>query len=465
MTMGAALADLDLDGRLDVVFANSYAHYGKGLAAQQMRAYRGMGAGKFLETTKTWGLETPGKPGAADGARPLFGVTAADLDGDGWPDLLGAAYGRQWNSAWLRDPAAGVFVDRARALGLDGDQVRHGKYPAWMQAWWTRRYGKPRADEAPFRSNGNTFALIAGDVDGDGDLDVFSADITHAWAGEASDLSALLLAERTEAGELRYVRQLARRKTPDPQTGLAWAPTRGLARDHRPQEQRRWNQGDLQAHFADLDLDGRLDLIVCESDYPHNKLRIWLQQRPLEFVESQHALGIHWPNCPGAALGDIDRDGDLDLVLTGTRTRWREARPRPELGLRLSPMAGHPDRGFLWLRLIGDGERANRSAIGARVVLTCKAGDRLVRQTRVVDGPYGHWAAQRQPGEVCFGLGAMTPVSVEITWPDAARSTRKLTELPRDAWVVVEQGVAAHRVLRAFDPAAWSKTSLKPKSN
>ncbi len=446
-TQGATLADLDLDGRLDAVFGNSYDHYGKSLVAQPMRVYRGDGDGTFSDVTSAWGLLNKQPPGGPQAARPLYGLSAADLDGNGYPELLGAAYGRQWNTVWQRDAKTTRYRNIAARLKVDGDTVRHGKYPEWVQAFFIKRSGKPRETEKPFRSNGNTFALAPCDFDGDGDIDLFCASITHAWAGEASDLSALLVNQLSESGKLVYAWQLVKLDQPDPQTGWRWRPGLGLDRDHTPQTVKRWNQGDLQAHWADLNNDGRVDLLVCESDYPHNRLRIWLQQPGHRFAAAEKQLGILWNNCPGLALGDIDRDGDIDLVATGSRNRWKEARPKPALSLWENRTRG----GFLALKLVGDSRTANRDAIGARVTLVTSAGT----QTRILQGPHGHWAAQTQPGELHFGLGDSTPRKLTVHWPDGKRTRTELGPLPRNSWVVIRQGQAQPVLRRQFDASAW----------
>jgi len=467
-TLGVALSDLDRDGKLDVAFGQAYVDESKGYEAQQMRVFSGTGDGHFTEKTEEWKFLTPGPPGAANGGRPLYGLSAADLDNDGFPELLGAAYGRQWNTMWQRkerahrvqggaaaslrsglrpsplDPPA--YSECAAKFGLDGDAIRHGKYSESTREKFHER-NEPRPDELPYRSNGNTFCLAPADFDNDGDLDVFSADITHSWAGDSSDLSALLINRLETFQEPFFERCIEVLSEPDPDTGFAARPTRGLARDHAPQPPTNWNQGDLQAHWADLDCDGLLDLIVCESDYPGNRLRIFLQNPDHSFREAEKELGIDFNNCPGVAVGDVDRDGDPDLIATGTQTRWPEARPKPELVLWRN-QSSNPS---LNLRLVGDGTKANRDAIGARVYLESDQGT----QMRELQGSYGHWGQQTQPGEVHFGVGASTPKRIRIVWPDRDRSQTVIDHPIAAGWMVVEQARGETGRSAAFQAAVW----------
>lgn len=398
--LSAVLHDLDRDGHLDLAIAYAYMDEKLGYEAHPMKVLAGRGEGRFEDVTERWGLAQSGPPGAAGAARPLYGLTASDLDNDGFAELLGAAYGRQWNTLWKRSPEQAVYFEQAAMAGIDGDSIRHGRYGP----------GVKRVQELPFRANGNTFALVPADVDNDGDQDLFSAEITHAWAGESSDLSALLINRWMEQGRLSFERCLEPLDQPDPQTGLRWRAGRGLERDHRPQPIERWNQGDLQAYWADLNHDTHLDLLICESDYPHNRLRVFLQDSRGQFLESQGALGIDWPNCPGISLGDLDGDGDLDLVATGSRNRWPEARPAAVLGEWLN--ACTENRPSLQVRLRYR-KGSNGLAIGSRVRLRSDGGE----QWRWLSGSFGHAAQQLDPGWVHFGLGSTRPLELEVTWP------------------------------------------------
>ena len=96
-----------------------------------------------------------------------------------------------------------------------------------------------------------------------------------------------------------------------------------------------------------------------------------------------------------------------------------------------------PENGWLELRLIGNGRTANSEAIGARVTLTTSDGRTQIRE---LSGPYGHWAAQLEPGVVSFGLGTAAPIRVAITWPDSARTQQTLSALGRDQRLTVRQG-------------------------
>ncbi len=409
----AAWLDFDLDGHLDLVTAGDYLEGGLPLEAYPVRLHRGLGGGRFEEVTDRAGLTLRREAGHVDSRRPVYGLTTADVDGDGWPDILVCAYGRQRNLLFM-NRGDGTFVDVGLASGFAGDDDTSGVYPEETKRWFQERYGQRRDDEQPFRSNGNTFDAPAIDVDGDGDLDVFLAEITHAWAGSSSDRSALLENLGQPGAGLRF------RRLPD-----------AMPRRHQVPS---WNQGDLYAGWTDADLDGRPDLLLSSGDYPDDqRLRLFRQTGPLTFEDVTAAAGIDVDNAAQLSLADYDRDGDQDVLngytnmrLPPERTRGRVLRP-----VLLENRTQRAGRRWLSLRLVGRGAAAgggNRDAIGARVLVV--SGD--LRQTREVLGGQGH-AGHQDARELVFGLGGRPRVDrVVVRWPTRAGTVSVLEGLAPD---------------------------------
>ena len=174
--------------------------------------------------------------------------------------------------------------------------------------------------------------------------------------------------------------------------------------------------------FADLDLDGRPDLLQTNGH---------LESEINKFQPSQHyrqAAQLFWnagPNArsafrevPTAALGDlgreivgrgsavadVDGDGDLDVCMTQAEG--------PVLLLR-----NDTDLGHRWLRVVL--ESAPRTAIGALVELETERG--VARQ---LVSPTRSYLSQSEQ-TLTFGLGALAPpATLRVTWPDGVRQER-----------------------------------------
>jgi hypothetical protein len=117
----------------------------------------------------------------------------------------------------------------------------------------------------------------------------------------------------------------------------------------------------------------------------------------------------------GAAFADFDGDGRIDAVVSALGEH-------AELWENVSPQSLH----WLAVRLIGT--RANRDAIGARV--------RIGTQYAEVTTAAGYASSVNAP--LHFGLGALATIpKIDIQWPDGARQT--LTSVKADQLLTVTE--------------------------
>ena len=466
-TRAIAVGDVNRDGLPDLFIGNWYERYFtgyEGFANDLLLQYAGPdGQPAFVR----WPIpmETVATTHEDDlGGRPTYGVAMPLLD-DGLPMLLELNYGRRWNRLYQMQerqplspprkdsdyPVSVLMDERARGAHLvrqlkareiaaqvhvDGDAIRHGRHPAWPQAHAQIQPRSLRADEEPFRSNGNTFDAAVGDIDNDGDFDLFVSTIIHAWAGESSDRSRFLVNQLVETGDLDFLSfgHLSVDRIPElPRPGEPLEPVHV-----------NYNQGDIQAELADLNHDGRLDLILASSDYPDppphdERLRIFFQQQDGRFRDVTHELGIDHVGAGLPSLADVDGDGDLDIVIgqsfnrlpadqrraaalaSGALPAGAPEEARPQTRARLFLNETPPALSSIMIDLSGDPAMGtSRDAYGTLVRLSADLDDDPstpeVTQLRQVLGPAGH-AGKQHILTVHFGLGkAAEAVRVEIIW-------------------------------------------------
>ena len=322
---GCSFIDYDLDGKLDLFVANYLAfdlksalepgqgvnclwkgipvNCGpKGLPTDTNLLYHNQGDGTFQDVSAASGIAK------VTGRYPMT-AAAADLDGDGWPDLYVAC--DSTSAIFYRNNRDGTFTDVALESGAGYSE-----------------YGNPQAG----------MGLAVGDYDGDGRLDLLK---THF----ADDIPALY-------------RNLGRGQFEDAATAV------GLAVRNRYVE---WGAG-----LPDLDNDGRADVFYVTGnvypeierhfkEYPHRGPRVVfrnLDGTRFEDVTAASGTGPATPHSSrGAAFGDFDNDGDVDVLIMNMN--------EPPTLLRNDTPSTNG-----WIEVELEGTRSNRAGIGATVVVT-----------------------------------------------------------------------------------------------
>lgn len=175
----AAWADYDRDGLVDLYVAN-----GSQNAAAKNYLYHNEGGGRFREVADAAGV---------GGAESSLGCVWGDYDGDGWPDLYVANFGQP--NRLYRNNGDGTFTDRARQAGVDdagngagaawGDYDNDGLLDLYLfntnagassdRLYRNRGDGTfaDATDAAGVRDSGDGEAVVWGDFDNDGWLDLY----------------------------------------------------------------------------------------------------------------------------------------------------------------------------------------------------------------------------------------------------------------------------------------------------
>ncbi len=178
-------------------------------------------------------------------------------------------------------------------------------------------------------------------------------------------------------------------------------------------------------HFADFDNDGMPDAFQPSGApvrygeevymFPDQYDVLWEGRDDGTFfdVGTGHVVAsVH--EHYGASPVDLDGDGALELLVGGVGEPLHLYQNRCTLG------------GWTQIDLVGPAE--NRSALGARVVVT--AGDRVHRrEVAALAGP------GQAPARVHVGLGDVDTVDIAVTWPDGEKA--EYTSVPSRRLVTI----------------------------
>jgi Tfp pilus assembly protein PilF/peroxiredoxin len=432
--VGAAVADFDRDGFLDIYFA-SYTYFqaeGKYRLASPYHdarngspnaLFRNDGNGGFVDVTEATGLN-------ASNDRYSFQCAWADFDQDGWPDLaVTNDYGRKnlYHSNG-RTNGQVTFTDVTAAAGVNDHQA--GMSVSWLDydndglldiyagQMWTAA-GLRVTDKPEFQprasgevaelyrrhSMGNSLLRNRGDGTFE-DVSRMSGTKKGRWAWSCDPLDldsdgwqdiyvANGFVTNTDAYDLdsffwrQVVGNSALTEMEWPPYEDGWRAINRMIRGHGS-----WNGRERNVFFYN-DGAGR-------------------------FVDVAGALGLDFIHDGRAfAVSDFDRDGDPDMVLVG--------RTGPQVRLLRNDFPGeHAQVAF---RLTG--RESNRDAIGALVTVETDRG------LHVKPLQAGSGFLSQHSKEVLFGLGASRTVRrASITWPSGLRQDLEGVKVGQRVFVV-----------------------------
>ena len=465
---GVALFDFDNDGDLDLYFVNGSDLPGMTSSVPPTNRFYRNDNGTFIDITTEASVGDTGYG---------LGCCVGDYNNDGFTDLYVTNYGP---NVLYRNNGDGTFTDVAGTAGVDGDLFSSGcafvdvDADGYLDLYvvnyvqfdpdtnpecarqGVRTYCTPEAllgaADVFYRNNGDgTFTdvskevgvgtargkglgVVCGDVDNDGDVDIFVANDTtpnflyrnerngvemmedalfagvalseegRAYSGMGANLGDFdndgyldivitnfqdqtnSLYHNEESGfftEMSFAKGVGERSLPY----LAWG-----------------------VDFVDVNNDGWLDLFIANGHLDDNIAEIdpigtyaqpnqlFLNDQGIRFSENLDAAIAQQKVSRGTAFGDIDNDGDIDVVISN---------------LKDAPTVLRNDGGNAsqWLTVKLIGTDCNRDAIGARV--TVVSGD--LTQMREVKSGSGYLS--QNDLRLHFGLGAATSVdTLTVRW-------------------------------------------------
>ncbi len=404
MGSGVSVADLDGNGWLDVYFV-------QGAATPEFQSpqalhnalYRNLGNGTFVAASRISGLDDPGYG---------MGAAAADYDNDGFTDLYVTNFGA---NRLYRNNGDGTFSDVTGEAGVGdegwgtstawADIDDDGDLDTYVANDSTRNFLYLNQGEGTFVDD----ALLAGvgynqdgkaeagmgtdsaDFDGDGRLDVVVTNLDMQTNTLYRNLGQGIFSDITFA------------------TGLA-------------------EPGLLYVGFGtnwfDYDNDADFDLFVANGHIIDNIESFrdnvtYTQPNHLYRNEGAVFQEVHEAMGPGfeplkvsrsSSVGDLDNDGDIDLIVTNNNQSADYLRNDG------GNLAGH----WIQLRLVG--RTANRTAAGARVLVTPLSaegtpGAAAREPPIVVEVKTGSSYCSSSDPQLHIGLGTATAALLTIRWP------------------------------------------------
>lgn len=490
---GGAFIDYDGDGWQDILLVNSQDFPGHNRRASTLKLYRNNHNGTFTDVTAKAGLAV---------SMYGLGVAVGDYDNDGHDDIFVTAVGQ---SRLFHNTGKGRFVDATKTAGLEGPQefstsaawvdydkdgkldLLVGNYVQWSvktdlyctldgvrksyctpesykgaSARLWHNLGNGRFEDVTkkaglFDATAKTLGLAILDYNSDGWPDILLANDTQpnklyrnlgngsfreegvaagiafsedgiARAGMGVDAADYDASGRPSIIISNFSNQMmALYHNEGNGLFVDEAPASSLGRDTL------LSLG-FACFFFDYDLDGWPDIFMAnghiDADIERIQKRVAFAQPPHlfrnlgngKFTEVTSAMGTAFSRprvARGAAYGDIDNDGDLDLLVT--------TNAGPAVLFRNDGVTNNR------LRVRLQGVRSNRDGIGALVSATI-AGQKHTQMLRS-----GSSYLSQSELLLTFGLADKNKVDLlEVRWPSG--QVDKLQDVPAGQLLTIQEG-------------------------
>ena len=440
---GAAAADYDRDGLLDIYFCLYAFYQGSGQYNYPLPYYdaengppnflmRNNGDGTFRDATTESGLNQ-------NNTRYSFCCGWGDSNGDGWPDLYVVNdFGRK---NLYRNKGNGTFDDVAAQCGVEDvgagmsvswlDYDNNGYQDLYVANMWTAAgqritmqdaFGKNSSPQSRTLNRKHAMGNSLLHNAGDGTFRDISTKAgvgmgRWSWSSDALDF------DHDGHADLYIANGMVSGPVSEDLNSFFWRQVVANSPD-TPRPSSAYEQGWNTIN----------DLI--RSDYTwsgYERNVFYANNRDGTFTDVSGAIGLDFlEDGRSFALADFDHDGRQEIFLKN--------RNGPQLRLLRNVISELP--ASVTVRLRG-GSGSNRDAIGAAVTLETATG----KQTKLLQAGSGFLSQHSK--ELFFGLGETKgPVSLSVRWPSG--HVQHFPRIPSDHRVLLEESLATPSLLEPF---------------
>jgi hypothetical protein len=427
MYMGVAIADIDNDGKPDIVIT------GFGV----VKLFRNLGHCKFQDITKGSGLEAKSPTDWATSA------AFADVDRDGLVDLYIGRYvvfndkSLQFCDYGIPASCGPIFYDPQ--IGSLYKNLGHGKFKDISQAWGLDAKGKCLGVAFADVNNDGWPDLFLANDEMPGDLFInekgrkfhnigTEAGVALSGSGQMQGAMGVDFGDYNRDGNLdlfvttyEFEPASLYRNTGGGMFGIVSAET-GIGPPTTPFV-------GFGTKFLDVQNRGWLDIAIVNGHIHDNQekidklghykqpMQLFMNEDGKTFIDRTREAGPGFTTPAvgrGLAIGDLNDDGLEDIVVTDIEGPVR---------VLMNRSTAHSN----WLRISLEGTKSNRMGLGARVTLT--AGG----QTWIKEATTGGSYLSASDPRVHFGLGSLNTVDkVEVRWPSGRQSVVLNPHVPGD---------------------------------
>lgn len=373
-TQTAVWADFNLDGWLDIFIANESTPNG----INDCELFINQGDGTFVDEIADSGLAI---------AAYFKGVAVGDIDNDRYPDIyLSNFFGE--NVLMMNESKDGKvsFGQLTNITGLEN--------PKFSFSTWMFDYNNDGKDDI-FVSGYSTFEASPATLMMEYTQNQFNENRPHLYKN---------------LGRGRFAEVSLRMGLDEPVTTMG-------------------------CNFGDLNNDGFLDFYLASGNPNYYSIvpnKMYLNQGGKSFEDITYSSGFgHIQKGHAVGFGDFDMDGDQDVytVMGGAY----EGDVYSNL-LYENPVGNKNN----WINIKLIGGKSNKSAIGAKIVLTITENDeeRKIYHNVGYDASFGGNSLLAE-----LGVGRASQIGrVEVLWPNQEKTTSSFDNISVNQHIIIEEG-------------------------